>query len=67
MERARTEDGKFVADNPDTEDINEAFKSIKYYLIEEKILNLILQNIAQLPHVLIDPKTKKVVQEIEEN
>jgi len=66
MERARDEDGKFVSDDPTTKDINEAFKPVKYYLIEEKILNLILQNIAQLPHVLIDPKTKKVIEVDEE-
>ena len=66
MERARNERGHYIADDPETKDVNEAFKPVKYYLIEEKILNLILQNVAQLPHVLIDPKTKKVIQEVEE-
>ena len=66
MERARNERGHYIADDPGTKDVNEDFKPVKYYLIEEKILNLILQNVAQLPHVLIDPKTKKVIQEVEE-
>ena len=66
MERARNERGHYIADDPGTKDVNEAFKPVKYYLIEEKILNLILQNVAKLPHVLIDPKTKKVIQEVEE-
>ena len=66
MERARNERGHYIADDPGTKDVYEAFKPVKYYLIEEKILNLILQNVAQLPHVLIDPKTKKVIQEVEE-
>ena len=64
--RARTIEGHFKADDKSTPNVNEAYKPIKYYLIEEKILNLILQNVAQLPHVLIDPKTKKVIQEVEE-
>ena len=66
MERARNEHGHYIADDPRTKNVNEAYKPHKYYLIEEKILNLILQNVAQLPHVLIDPKTKKVIQEVEE-
>tara|TARA_R100000231_G_scaffold22560_1_gene21495 strand:+ start:639 stop:848 length:210 start_codon:yes stop_codon:yes gene_type:complete len=66
IERARNERGHYIADDPGTKDVNEAYKPIKYYLIEEKILNLILQNVAKLPHVLIDPKTKKVIQEVEE-
>ena len=51
MERARNERGHYIADDPGTKNVNEAYKPVKYYLIEEKILNLILQNVAKLPHV----------------
>ena len=49
-ERARTEDGKFVGDDPTTPDVNEAFKPVKYYLMQEGLANTILQKLASLPY-----------------
>ena len=75
-ERAPKEDGTFQADNPDTPDQNEAFKPVRFYLMQDTLANTILQKLATLPygevsemlnnvramqHVLVDPTTKKVV------
>ena len=75
-ERAHKEDGTFQADNPDTPDQNEAFKPVRFYLMQDTLANTILQKLATLPysevsemlnnvramqHVLVDPTTKKVV------
>ena len=75
-ERANKEDGTFQADNPDTPDQNEAFKPVRFYLMQDTLANTILQKLAPLPygevsemlnsvramqHVLVDPTTKKVV------
>ena len=60
-ERARTDEGRFMGDNPETEDINEAYKPTKYYLIEEEVLNLLVRKIVNLPRILVDPTTHKVI------
>jgi hypothetical protein len=81
-ERARTEDGKFQADNPDTPDVNEAFKPVKYYLMQEGLANTILQKLAGLPYaevsdmltaframqnVMVDPTTKTIIGNAEDD
>ena len=75
-ERARTEDGKFVGDDPTTPDVNEAFKPVKYYLMQDSLANTILQKLASLPYaevsdmltaframqnVMVDPTTKTII------
>jgi len=75
-ERAHKEDGTFQADNPDTPDQNEAFKPVRFYLMQDTLANTILQKLATLPygevsemlnslramqHVLVDPTTRKVL------
>ena len=75
-ERAHKEDSKFQADNPDTPEQNEAFKPVRFYLMKDTIANTILHTLTTLPygeasemlnsvramqHVLVDPTTKKVV------
>ena len=75
-ERARTEEGKFKGDNPDTPEVNEAYKPVKYYLMRDGLANTVLQKLASLPyadvsdmmtaframqHVMVDPTTKKVL------
>ncbi len=75
-ERARKEDGTFQADDPSTPDQNEAFKPVRFYLMQDQLANTILQKLATLPygevsemlnslramqHVLVDPTTRKVL------
>ena len=74
--RAHNKDGKFKADDPATPDINEAYKPVKFYLMQETLANTILQRLAGLPyaevsdmltaframgHVMVDPTTNKVI------
>tara|TARA_Y100001951_G_scaffold104851_1_gene118239 strand:+ start:1013 stop:1294 length:282 start_codon:yes stop_codon:yes gene_type:complete len=81
-ERARTEDGKFVGDDPTTPDVNEAFKPVKYYLMQEGLANTILQKLASLPYaevsdmltaframqnVSVDPTTKTIIGKAEDD
>ena len=75
-ERAHKEDGTFQSDIPDTPDQYEAFKPVMFNLMQDTLANTILQKLATLPygevsemlnsvramqHVLVDPTTKKVV------
>jgi len=81
-ERARKEDGTFQSDNPDTPDVNEAFKPVKYYLMQEGLANTILQKLAGLPYaevsdmltaframqnVMVDPTTKTIIGNAEDD
>ena len=57
--RARTEDGKFIADDPNTPDVNEAFTDVQpeaedtpnvpqHYVVDIALLNEIINILGQL-------------------
>tara|TARA_X000001382_G_scaffold120675_1_gene102399 strand:+ start:741 stop:1016 length:276 start_codon:yes stop_codon:yes gene_type:complete len=71
--RARTEDGKFIADDPNTPDVNEAFTDIQpeaedkpevpqHYVVDITLLNEIINILGQLNYKTVFQTMEKLRQ-----
>lgn len=71
--RARTEDGKFIADDPNTPDVNEAFTDIQpdaedkpdvpqHYVVDIALLNEIINILGQLNYKTVFQTMEKLRQ-----
>lgn len=65
--RARTEDGKFIADDPNTPDVNEAFvepnpEVPKHYVVDITLLNEIINILGQLNYKTVFQTMEKLRQ-----